>query len=67
VTSTRSYGFGAAWPGSLSATRLDAGHAVVVVQTADDAMAERMGKVMAERGGRFVNRYTRWAAVSVVP
>ena len=46
---------------------LDAGHAVVVVQTTDDAMAERVGKVMAEHGGRFVNRYTRWAAVSVVP
>lgn len=46
---------------------LDAGHAVVVVQTTDHAMAERVGKVMAERGGRFVNRYTRWAAVSVVP
>lgn len=46
---------------------LDAGHAVVVVQTEDNAMAERVGKVMAEHGGRFVNRYTRWVAVSVVP
>jgi hypothetical protein len=39
---------------------------VVVVQTADDAMAERMAKLMAEHGGRFVNRYSRWTAVSVV-
>jgi 8-hydroxy-5-deazaflavin:NADPH oxidoreductase len=46
---------------------LDAGNAVVVVQTADDAMAERVGKLMAEHGGRFVNRYSRWTAVSVVP
>lgn len=46
---------------------LDAGHAVVVVQTADNAMAERVGKLMAEHGGRFVNRYSRWTAVSVVP
>lgn len=46
---------------------LDAGNAVVVVQTADDAMADRVGKAMAEHGGRFVNRYSRWTAVSVVP
>ncbi|HEX8693952.1 MAG TPA: NAD(P)-binding domain-containing protein [Longimicrobium sp.] len=46
---------------------LDAGHAVVVVQTDDEAMAQRVGEVMARHGGRFVNRYTRWAAVSVVP
>jgi NADPH-dependent F420 reductase len=46
---------------------LDAGKAVVVVQTTDDAMAERVAKLMAERGGRFVNRYSRWTAVSVVP
>ena len=46
---------------------LDAGNAVVMVQTADDAMAERVGKVMAEHGGRFVNRYTRWTAATVVP
>jgi NADPH-dependent F420 reductase len=46
---------------------LDAGHAVVVVQTTDDAMAERVGKVMAEHGGRFVNRYSRWTAVTIAP
>lgn len=46
---------------------LDAGNAVVVVQTADDAMAERVGKLMTEHGGRFINRYSRWTAVSVVP
>lgn len=46
---------------------LDAGHAVVVVQTEDKAMAQRVAEMMAQRGGHFVNRYTRWAAVSVVP
>ncbi len=46
---------------------LDAGHAVVVVQTEDDAMAQRVAEVMAAHGGHFVNRYSRWTAVSVVP
>jgi 8-hydroxy-5-deazaflavin:NADPH oxidoreductase len=46
---------------------LEAGNAVVVVQTTDDAMAEHVGKLMAQQGGRFVNRYSRWTAVTVVP
>lgn len=46
---------------------LEAGHALVLVDVANERLAGRVGETMAAEGGRFVNYYSRWTSRNIVP
>ena len=46
---------------------LEAGNALVLVDAETEEIAGRIGRTMADHGGRFVNYYSRWVARNLVP
>lgn len=46
---------------------LEEGDFVVVIGASDNAEADRIGEILASRGGRLLNHYTRWMGRTPVP